>query len=196
VDTHHFSLNRYHSISSNRYHSPAFIRAVTVLIPDFNHYNGDPVFEAFQQQITLTLRVLLSAWRSKIRQKDIRFLAFSLPKILPRQFRHDTQALKTFILECVLLQRRSIVEFTANALVVFQTIFEALQDGVVTSTTLDGRRKLRLESPNGVTREIIVMDWDAVDITHSAGEEDDAEIFQLRDQDADDSSDEGDEQDE
>jgi hypothetical protein len=85
------------------------------------------------------------------------------------------------------------VEFTAKALVVLQTIFEALQDGVVTPTTLGGGRKLRLESPNGVTREIIVMDWDAVGITHTAGEDDGAEAFQLDEKDADDSSDKADE---
>jgi hypothetical protein len=165
VDSHQF-------LSLNRERSPAFMRAINVLFPDFDPWNSDPVLEAFQQQIKLTLCALGNARRSKIGQKEVSFLAFSLPKILPRQFRHDTQALKTFVVECVLFQCKS-VKVTAEALGVLQTIFEALQDGVVTSTTLGGRRKLRLESPNGVTREIIVMDWDTVGTV----EDDDAEVF-------------------
>jgi midasin (ATPase involved in ribosome maturation) len=184
-----------HNLILYRDRSPAFIRAITVLFPDFDPWNSDPVLEAFERQIVHTLFVSGHFRRSKIRQKEVSFSAFSLPKILPRQFRHDTQAFKTLLLEYFISQYTTCpVEFTAKALVVLQTIFEALQDGVVTPTTLGGGRKLRLESPNGVTREIFVIDWDAFDITHNADEDDDAEAFQLYDEeDADDSSDETDE---
>jgi hypothetical protein len=189
--------------------SPEYITAVQVLIPDFDPDNGDPVLEAFENQIAHTILVAeyapgLEAFEkqiaqtivvaeiaqrstvgevSKIGEEHVRLAAgirggFYFPAILPGQFRHSKEAFQNFTLESMRFRCKSDHQFSGDALRVLQTIFEALQDDVITVTTFDGGRKLWLESPIGVAREIFAMDWDAVGIIH---EEDDAEIFQLDD---------------
>jgi hypothetical protein len=194
---------------ANQERSPAYIADIQVLIPDFDPDDGDPVLEAFENQIAHTILVaeyapVLEAFEkqiahtfvvaenaqrakvgeeSKIGEEHVRLAAgirggFYFPEILPGQFRHSKQAFQNLTLESVRYRCKSEHRFSRDALRVLQTIFEALQDDVITVTTFDGGRKLWLESPIGVAREIFAMDWDAVGIVH---EDDDAEIFQLDD---------------
>jgi hypothetical protein len=178
----------------------AYVAAITALIPDFDLKEDGPLLDAFNKFIVLTLCVTEHVRLMEIREKAARHAAgklggFSLPTILPVHFRLCTKAFREFTLESFRFRCNTELRVSPGALCVLQTIFEALQDGVVTPITLEGRDKWRLDSPNGVACEIFVRDLDAVGMydTDSAGEDDDTEDFQLDDQDVDDPSDEADE---
>jgi hypothetical protein len=184
----------------DRDRSPAYVTAIEAVIPDKDPYVCTLFLEAFEKLIALTVCVTQHVRLMSAREKAVRHAAgkrggFALPTILPVHFRLCTQAFRAFTLESIAFVCNGRVHpVSCGALSVLQTIFEALQDGVVTPVTLDGRVKLRLDSPtNGVACEIFAMDTDAVGMTDSAGEDDDTEDFQMDDQDADDASDEADE---
>jgi hypothetical protein len=153
----------------NRDRSPAYVTAIAAIIPDFDPDpdNGHPVLEAFETQIALT-KLMAFYTGFNIGEEEVHLAAgkrgyFSLPAILPGQFRHSSQAFENFALESIRFRCTSNLQvyrgalLSSGALRLLQTIFEALQDGVVTTTTK------RLESPTGVAHEIFAMDWDAVD---------------------------------
>jgi hypothetical protein len=185
---------------TNRNSNPEYEAAIEVLDPHFDPNDDNPFLDAFEMLTMHAVCVTGHVRLVRIQEGAVRHVAgnrgcVSLPPLLPRRFRHNRQAFKTFTLESIIFRCKQVIRVSSGALRVLQTIFEALQDGVVSTITLDGRRMLWLQSPNGVAFGVYVMDQDASDITDSdsAGEDDDAEVFQLDDQDADDSSDEADE---
>ena len=189
--------------SRSRGSKPRYVAAIEALDPDFDLHENGPLLDAFETLLGLTLSVTAHVRRGGIGEKAVRHAAgkrggFSLPAILPVQFRLGTKAFRAFTLESIIFRCNSVVRVSPGALSVLQTIFEALQDGVVKPITIDGRDKLRLDSTtNGVACEIFVVDSDAVGMTDSTGEDDDTEDDDMEDdQDTEDPSDEGDEADE
>jgi hypothetical protein len=167
-----------HPPSTSRDKAPDYVAAIKALDPDFDLRENEPLLDAIEKQFTLTQAVTEYGGRTKIREVEVRHAAgrrggFSFPPILPDQFRLCTQAFKAFTLESFIFTRRATVSLSDGALHVLQAIFEALQDGVVERITIDGRHKLRHESPNGVACEIFVVDSDAVGMMTDSTDEDD-----------------------
>jgi hypothetical protein len=182
----------------NRDRSLAYVRAIEAVDPDLRE-NG-PLLDTFEKLLGLTLTVTNHDCLMKIQEKAVRHAVatraggITLPPAIPLvPFRHSTEAFENFVHKSIRFRFTMEVRVDPGALSVLQTIFEALQDGVVTPIELDGRDKLRLHSPtNGVACEIFVNDTDAVGMPDSAGEDDDTEDEDTEDEDfsdGDDSSD-------
>lgn len=195
-------LDFFHHIGDpirNRNITPRYVAAIKVLVPDFDHDSekDNSFLDAFETLITNSRTYSQYEYSVKITEEAVRRAAekrgsFSLPAIISSDFHHEQRAFKRYVLSVIELQSNEVPRVCREALRLLQTIFELLQYGVLSALTLDGRRKLRLESRNGAACEIF-MDPDAIGITDSADEDDDTEVFQLDDQDVDDSSDEADE---